>query len=35
LSVVTIATGAVVLLVTALSLPWVRISRRPEYLREA
>ena len=35
LSVVTVATGAVVLLVTALSLPWVRISRRPEYLREA
>ncbi len=35
LATVAVATGAVVLAVTGLSLPWVRISRRAEYLREA
>jgi hypothetical protein len=29
------ATGVVVVAVTALSLPWAAVSRRPEYLREA
>jgi predicted lysophospholipase L1 biosynthesis ABC-type transport system permease subunit len=32
---VAVAVGAVVLAVTGLSLPWVRMSQRPEYLRAA
>jgi FtsX-like permease family len=35
LATAAVAIGVVVLAVTGLSLPWVRVLRRPEYLREA